>query len=129
MFYQVVDSVDSEGNKIKAAKPYGDIKKSFATAMRKARIHDFRFHDLRHTFASHLIMAGIDLTTVRELLGHKDIKMTLRYAHLAPSHKVRAVDVLDSTINGRKKSTIQKLYRSAKIGGKVEYLPVASHCN
>lgn len=89
-------------------KPYQDVKRSFNTACRRAGIKDFHFHDLRHTFASHLVMAGVDITTVKELLGHKTLTMTLRYSHLAPSHKVKAIDILDNTING--KSTIQKLY-------------------
>jgi len=79
----------------KTGKPLTDIKKGFHTALRKAGIHDFRFHDLRHTFASQLVMAGIDLTSVKGLLGHKEIKMTLRYSHLAPGHKRKAVQVLD----------------------------------
>ena len=67
--------------------PYLNVQRSFTTACRKANIKDFRFHELRHTFASHLVMAGIDLTTIKELLGHKTLTMTLRYAHPAPSHK------------------------------------------
>lgn len=55
---------------------YGDVKRSFKTALKRAEIRDFKFHDLRHTFASHLVMAGIDLTTVKELMGHTDFKMT-----------------------------------------------------
>ena len=82
-------------------KRYRDIKHSFNSALKRAKIQDFHLHDLRHTFASHLVMAGVDLTTVSRLLGHKDIKMTLRYAHLAPSHMVKAVDILDSTLNGQ----------------------------
>lgn len=78
----------------KAGKPYGDIKKSFLTALSKAGIIDFHFHDLRHTFASHLVMSGVDLNTVRELMGHKSLEMTLRYSHLSPNHKQRAVDIL-----------------------------------
>jgi integrase len=82
-------------------KPYQDVKRSFQTALRKAKIHDFKFHDLRHTFASHLIMAGVDLTTVSRLLGHKSLTMTLRYSHLAPSHMVNALGILDKTLNNK----------------------------
>ena len=88
-------------------KPYKEVKKSFATALKRAKIQDFHFHDLRHTFASQLIMAGVDLVTVKELLGHADIKMTLRYAHLAPSHKVKAVEIYEQNMWRYKSATVQ----------------------
>jgi integrase len=73
-----------------------DIRKRFHRTLREAGIEGFVFHDLRHTFASHLVMAGVDLMTVKEFLGHKDIKMTLRYAHLAPDYKRAAISRLDT---------------------------------
>lgn len=71
------------------------IKKSWTGIIKKAKVTDFRFHDLRHTFASNLVMASVDLNTVRELLGHTDLSMTLRYAHLCPDHKLAAVEALN----------------------------------
>jgi integrase len=69
--------------------------RDISTAVRRAEISDFTFHDLRHTCVSRLVMAGIDLATVKESMGHKHINMTLRYAHLAPGHKRSAIAVLD----------------------------------
>jgi integrase len=74
-----------------AGKPFDNVKKAWSKILENAHIVNFRWHDMRHHFASSLIMVGVDLNTVRELLGHSDIKMTLRYAHLAPEHKAAAV--------------------------------------
>lgn len=75
-----------------------DISGSFETACKWAGIVDFRFHDLRHTFASHMVMGGVDLTTVSRLMGQKSLTMTLRYAHLAPNHLAQAVNVLNASM-------------------------------
>lgn len=66
----------------------------FADAVREAGIKNFTWHCLRHTFASRLVMAGVDIRTVQELLGHKSITMTMRYAHLSPEHNAAALEKL-----------------------------------
>ena len=75
---------------------FGSVRKSFERAVEEAGIEDFTFHDLRHTFASHLVMSGCDLRSVQQLMGHKDIKMTMRYSHLSKEHLQDAVAKLDS---------------------------------
>ena len=72
----------------------------FSPALKKARIEGFRWHDLRHSFASRLVMAGVDLSTVCELMGHESITMTMRYAHLSREHKRDAVERLTRGATG-----------------------------
>ena len=69
----------------------------FEPALPKAKVRRFSWHCLRHTFASRLVMAGVDLRTVQELMGHKSIEMTVRYSHLAPKHTLAAVERLTAT--------------------------------
>lgn len=71
-----------------------NVNKSWATLMTRAKLSNFRFHDCRHHFASKLVMGGVDLYTVKTLLGHSTIEMTERYAHLAPDHLSAAVEKL-----------------------------------
>jgi integrase len=73
----------------------GTIKKSWSNILVAAQIQNFRFHDLRHTFASWLVMRGASIMVVRDLLGHATVEMTMRYAHLSPNHKSDAVALLD----------------------------------
>lgn len=80
----------------KLGQPLKDIKISFHAALDKAGITDFRFHDLRHTFASHFIMKTKDIKALQEILGHSDIKMTMRYSHLMKEHLTAAMEIFDS---------------------------------
>jgi site-specific recombinase XerD len=70
----------------------------FNAALRDAKVTGYTWHCNRHTFASRLVMAGVDIRTVGELLGHKSLSMTMRYAHLAPAHNAAAVDRLVSNV-------------------------------
>jgi len=79
--------------------PLGNFRRSFETAVRRTGIENFKFHDLRHTFASRLVMAGVDIRTVQQLMGHKDIRMTMRYSHLSDDHLKEAVKKLENGTN------------------------------
>ncbi|MFC1888839.1 tyrosine-type recombinase/integrase [Thermodesulfobacteriota bacterium] len=80
-------------------KPYKDILETIKVYACKIGLPELRIHDLRHTFASRLVMTGVDLPTVKELMGHKDITMTMRYAHPSPDHKRQAIENLAHSPN------------------------------
>ncbi|MBI1910859.1 MAG: tyrosine-type recombinase/integrase [Deltaproteobacteria bacterium] len=83
--------INEAGNKILAC----NLLRAFYKALKRAKIEDFRFHDLRHTFATRLAQAGIDFYKIGKLLGHKDIRMTQRYAHHYPESLRDGVEILD----------------------------------
>jgi integrase len=80
-------------------KPFSSmqVQRAFKEALKKAEIEDFRFHDLRHCFASWNRQAGVDLDTLADLMGHKDTRMTRRYAHIGPKHLANAIDQLEKS--------------------------------
>jgi len=82
----------------KAGEPVKDVKNAFHTALEIAEIKDFTWHDLRHTFASWLIMKGASLRSVAELLGHRGLRMVMRYAHLSPAYLSAEVGLLDASV-------------------------------
>ena len=75
--------------------PYKDIKKAWSTALEKANIENFRFHDLRHTFATRLIEKNIDIVVAKELMGHADISTIMIYVHSDADRKKNAINVID----------------------------------
>jgi len=96
-------------------KPIADnVKNGFKSALRKAGITNCRFHDLRHTFSSHFVMRGGDLKTLQEILGHADIKTTMRYAHLSQQHKANAINLVCGLTSG-KKSAMSEVVRNSVV--------------
>ncbi len=84
-------------------KPYYDLKRSFAEILDQAKIRGLRFHDLRHTAATRMVAAGIDLIVVQDILGHACISTTMRYSHPVPERKKQAIIALDSYVEDNTK--------------------------
>jgi len=76
--------------------PFGDIKKSFYSLLKKANIENFRFHDFRHTAATRMLEKGADIRTVQEILGHSSVAVTERYTHTNAKNKKSAIVLLSS---------------------------------
>ena len=90
-----------------------DIKTAFNAAVKRVRITDFRPHDLRHTFASHYVMRGGSLRELQKILGHADIKMTMRYAHLSKEFVREEIKLLNGLTTGNKKEDGHKMVTSS----------------
>ena len=106
-------------------RPYRDIKKAFKGACKRTGINGLRFHDLRHTFATRLIEKGVDLITIKDLLGHSTVKITERYTHSNREQKRRAVELL-TKIKQEKAATQDDLWRQGDMGKKEEKAKVLS---
>jgi len=87
----VLESMDRKTDRVFSI---ASVKRSFGTALRRASIRDFRFHDLRRTFATNLASAGVDLTTIKRILGHSQFSATLMYLSTSAEHLRNAVDRL-----------------------------------
>src|SRR6184192_889009 len=94
-----------------------DVRTGFQNASKRAGLIDLHFHDLRHTFASQFVMSGGDLYILKEILGHKSITMTQRYAHLSPTYKIKAIDRMNTLWAGAtpQASTSEMLPESSSV--------------
>jgi len=79
--------------------PYRKVDCAFKGALRRSKLTSFRFHDLRHSAASHMLMSGANLKEVQEFLGHSNIRTTMRYAHVTPARMRSAVEILGTVVN------------------------------
>ena len=99
---------NSNGEKINS----NVLRTAFYSVLREVGFDNFRLHDLRHTFATRLAQAGVDIFKISKLLGHKDIKMTQRYAHHCPDSLRDGVEVLETDYN---LTTMEKKENSGRL--------------
>ena len=105
-------------------KPFVDLKTGFALACRKAGILDLTWHTLRHTFASRLVNSGVDIVTVKELLGHSSVGVTMRDAHTNIDSKRAAVEKLDTGFGDNLVTVSPKVHQPRAV---LSLNPVASY--
>jgi integrase len=103
--------VNRKGEKLRGQRDW------FEPAVKTSGVKDYTWHCNRHTFASRLVMAGVDLRTVAQLMGHRTIQMTMRYAHLAPDHQQNAVERLVTSGKGRESRRGQSAIKTATASG------------
>jgi len=96
-------------------KPIEYLYRSFGTALKRSGINKCTFHTLRHTFATRAVMAGVDIVTLKELLGHKIIQMTIRYSHPSPEHKKKAVNLVSIDTYTDTSLVTNEIDREAKV--------------
>ncbi|MGQ9638283.1 MAG: tyrosine-type recombinase/integrase, partial [Thermodesulfobacteriota bacterium] len=100
-------------NRVGTARDERNVRRMFEKAVKKADIEDFKFHDLRHTFATRLVRGGCDFYKVQKLLGHKSPLMTQRYAHHCPESLRDALDILSNSVTNRS----QLIEETSEVGG------------
>jgi len=85
-------------SEVGAALNAGNLRRGLEATWKRAKMRKIRPHDLRHTFASHLAMAGVPIRTIQQLMGHESLDMTLKYAHLTEGHQREAMDKLEQQL-------------------------------
>jgi len=117
-------SEDSTGPVIRnlQGEPLAGQRHWFEPAIKQAKIRAFSWHCLRHTFASRLVMAGVDIRTVQELMGHKSITMTVRYSHLTPRHTLAAVEKLTGAVSETPTGTTTSTGATEQVSGDTAYV-------
>jgi len=101
LLIQLLQNAKKEGSGyvfMKNGQPIKSVRTAWEKALKRAGIQNCRFHDLRHTFATYSLYYGADLVSIRDILGHSDIRMTSRYAHSSDELKKRAVEPLTKLI-------------------------------